>query len=126
MVTDEHFRRAAAPVVAATGENGIKEADDAKTSSAKAEPIPAKQVIAKGGRGSQDANAESAETPDLQGFAHSCEDLHLQSMGLGRFELPTSPLSAVRSSQLSYKPVFFNPALGSDVRTIRWLVPCAG
>ena len=25
-------------------------------------------------------------------------------MGLGRFELPTSPLSGVRSSQLSYRP----------------------
>jgi hypothetical protein len=29
-----------------------------------------------------------------------------QSMvGLGRFELPTSPLSGVRSNQLSYRPV---------------------
>ena len=26
-------------------------------------------------------------------------------MGLGRVELPTSPLSGVRSSQLSYRPV---------------------
>ncbi len=26
-------------------------------------------------------------------------------MGLGRLELPTSPLSGARSSQLSYKPV---------------------
>ena len=25
-------------------------------------------------------------------------------VGLGRFELPTSPLSGVRSSQLSYRP----------------------
>ena len=25
-------------------------------------------------------------------------------MGLGRFELPTSPLSGVRSNQLSYRP----------------------
>jgi hypothetical protein len=31
--------------------------------------------------------------------------LHEQDMvGLGRFELPTSPLSGVRSSQLSYRP----------------------
>jgi hypothetical protein len=28
----------------------------------------------------------------------------LEVVGLGRFELPTSPLSGVRSSQLSYRP----------------------
>ena len=28
-------------------------------------------------------------------------------VGLGRFELPTSPLSGVRSNQLSYRPKFF-------------------
>ena len=27
-------------------------------------------------------------------------------VGLGRVELPTSPLSGVRSSQLSYRPIF--------------------
>lgn len=27
-------------------------------------------------------------------------------VGLGRFELPTSPLSGVRSNQLSYRPGF--------------------
>ena len=27
-------------------------------------------------------------------------------VGLGRLELPTSPLSGVRSNQLSYKPIF--------------------
>ena len=32
-------------------------------------------------------------------------------VGLGRFELPTSPLSGVRSNQLSYRPVLAgNPA----------------
>ena len=29
-----------------------------------------------------------------------------QLVGLGRFELPTSPLSGVRSNQLSYRPNF--------------------
>ena len=29
-------------------------------------------------------------------------------VGLGRFELPTSPLSGVRSNQLSYRPVVGN------------------
>ena len=28
----------------------------------------------------------------------------LEVVGLGRFELPTSPLSGVRSNQLSYRP----------------------
>ena len=32
-------------------------------------------------------------------FAH-----HFKVVGLGRFELPTSPLSGVRSNQLSYRP----------------------
>ena len=27
-------------------------------------------------------------------------------VGLGRLELPTSPLSGVRSNQLSYKPIY--------------------
>ena len=31
-------------------------------------------------------------------------------VGLGRFELPTSPLSGVRSNQLSYRPSDFNYA----------------
>ena len=31
-------------------------------------------------------------------------------MGLGRFELPTSPLSGVRSNQLSYRPDSTAPA----------------
>ena len=30
-------------------------------------------------------------------------------VGLGRVELPTSPLSGVRSNQLSYRPVFERP-----------------
>ena len=31
-------------------------------------------------------------------------------VGLGRFELPTSPLSGVRSNQLSYRPVHLSYA----------------
>ena len=30
--------------------------------------------------------------------------VRLSMVGLGRFELPTSPLSGVRSNQLSYRP----------------------
>jgi hypothetical protein len=32
-------------------------------------------------------------------------------VGLGRLELPTSPLSGVRSNQLSYRPIFSRPGL---------------
>ena len=34
-------------------------------------------------------------------------------VGLGRIELPTSPLSGVRSSQLSYRPGHLNSPLSS-------------
>jgi hypothetical protein len=37
------------------------------------------------------------------------------SMGLGRFELPTSPLSGVRSSQLSYKPEMTSGKRWADI-----------
>ena len=40
-------------------------------------------------------------------------------MGLGRLELPTLPLSGVRSSQLSYRPEFggaFAPCRGKITR----------
>ena len=33
-------------------------------------------------------------------------ELTAKLVGLGRFELPTSPLSGVRSNQLSYRPQF--------------------
>jgi hypothetical protein len=33
----------------------------------------------------------------------------LKVVGLGRVELPTSPLSGVRSNQLSYKPIVNEP-----------------
>ncbi len=35
-------------------------------------------------------------------------------MGLGRVELPTSPLSGVRSNQLSYRPVLETGGAGRD------------
>jgi hypothetical protein len=35
--------------------------------------------------------------------------LMAKMVGLGRFELPTSPLSGVRSNQLSYRPVWAAP-----------------
>jgi hypothetical protein len=40
----------------------------------------------------------------LRGF--HCVPHRIVMVGLGRFELPTSPLSGVRSNQLSYRPRF--------------------
>jgi hypothetical protein len=39
--------------------------------------------------------------------------LFCNMVGLGRFELPTSPLSGVRSNQLSYRPVLAGSRAGS-------------
>ena len=38
--------------------------------------------------------------------AHTAQQ---EMVGLGRFELPTSPLSGVRSNQLSYRPLLMGP-----------------
>jgi hypothetical protein len=40
-------------------------------------------------------------------FKISNLNLKFQMVGLGGFELPTSPLSGVRSNQLSYRPAGF-------------------
>ncbi len=48
-------------------------------------------------------------------FGKHCDGL----VGLGRFELPTSPLSGVRSNQLSYRPVF-GAATGRWFATLNW------
>lgn len=37
-------------------------------------------------------------------YSPICWELAAEMVGLGRFELPTSPLSGVRSNQLSYRP----------------------
>jgi hypothetical protein len=41
-------------------------------------------------------------------------------VGLGRVELPTSPLSGVRSSQLSYRPIFGRHLAAPSCGTSRW------
>ena len=45
-------------------------------------------------------------------------------VGLGRFELPTSPLSGVRSNQLSYRPAVYYSMIRQIVRALSPLVPC--
>jgi hypothetical protein len=42
-------------------------------------------------------------------------------VGLGRFELPTSPLSGVRSNQLSYRPIHRRHPPTSSVAFRVWL-----
>jgi hypothetical protein len=44
-------------------------------------------------------------------------------VGLGRVELPTSPLSGVRSNQLSYRPVTHEPVAGVGQRLCLGTVP---
>ena len=61
-----------------------------------------------------DGGAKEDRTPDLLRAKQALSQLsygpvsdhaaHQQLVGLGRFELPTSPLSGVRSNHLSYKP----------------------
>ena len=40
-------------------------------------------------------------------------------VGLGRFELPTSPLSGVRSNQLSYRPARAHPTDARQAGALR-------
>ena len=61
-----------------------------------------------------DGGAKEDRTPDLLRAKQALSQLsygpvsdhaaHQQLVGLGRFELPTSPLSGVRYNQLSYRP----------------------
>ena len=51
-------------------------------------------------------------------------------VGLGRFELPTSPLSGVRSNQLSYRPVivvelleYINPEELNHMASVNSAIP---
>src|SRR6266566_2966254 len=48
-----------------------------------------------------------------QRYGNPKSDIRNLLVGLGRIELPTSPLSGVRSSQLSYRPVWATKAGGA-------------
>ena len=54
------------------------------------DPLLAKQVL-----------SQLSYSPNVISIA----DDAVKVVGLGRFELPTSPLSGVRSNQLSYRPL---------------------
>ena len=71
------------------------------------DPLLAKQVLSQlsysPGPKVRGQKAEGrSQTDDLSDFCLLTSDL---MVGLGRFELPTSRLSGVRSNQLSYRPV---------------------
>ena len=55
-----------------------------------------------------DGGAKRDRTADLLRARQALSQLsygpNKKLVGLGRFELPTSPLSGVRSNQLSYRP----------------------
>ena len=56
----------------------------------------------------EDGGARRDRTADLLNANQALSHLSYGPMivvGLGRFELPTSPLSGVRSNQLSYRPL---------------------
>ena len=61
----------------------------------------------------ESGGAERDRTADLMLAKHALSQLSYSPImgacgkvvGLGRFELPTSPLSGVRSNQLSYRPM---------------------
>ena len=44
--------------------------------------------------------------------------IFMDMVGLGRFELPTSRLSGVRSNLLSYRPMSFSQFLRREMNTI--------
>ena len=52
------------------------------------------------------------------------EILDLKMVGLGRLELPTSRLSGVRSSHLSYRPLVGFRCHVSGVRNLQLLIKC--
>ncbi len=57
------------------------------------DPLLAKQVL-----------SQLSYSPLLQVYLYRIRAGEIKVVGLGRFELPTSPLSGVRSNQLSYRP----------------------
>ena len=90
-VTDEHDRLAAAPKKAAPNP-ALHDAESSKIKMHLA--ANEKMEMSKNGLKQGEMTMDAA----------MCNEVQKLLMGLGRLELPTSPLSAVRSSQLSYKP----------------------
>ena len=64
------------------------------------DPLLAKQVLSQLSYGPDNRTAFSCQASPFSIYAI----YNVRLVGLGRFELPTSPLSGVRSNQLSYRP----------------------
>ena len=95
-VTDEHFKKAVRfPVRAVTTD------------------------AAKGPHGENDLPAETAVNAQERQCTLSAAISDTYEVGPGRFELPTSPLSAVRSDQLSYEPFTGQLSRVDEVRPTR-------
>ena len=63
-----------------------------------ADLLRAKQALSQLSYGPSDVLTQPASRLRIDGAG-------VELVGLGRFELPTSPLSGVRSNQLSYRPL---------------------
>ena len=59
---------------------------------------------------------DETEILKVAAFYTSRKARAIRMVGLGRFELPTSPLSGVRSNQLSYRPMYWWSWSGSNRR----------
>jgi integrase len=94
MVRDSDYEHAAATSTLGSGaETGARAAQK-----------PAQQAAAASGK-ERNPDAQTQEGPELMPVpAALCRSLENGGMGLDRFELSTSPLSGVRSNQLSYRP----------------------
>ena len=77
-------------------ERATSKLDEAKTF------VPVQQCAKKVGGARRDRTADLLRA--RQALSQLSYGPNQRVVGLGRFELPTSPLSGVRSNQLSYRP----------------------
>ena len=80
------------------------------------ERIRAKIILTKTNRSQYLFKITKRKNQNLANFTSSLKIL----VGLGRFELPTSRLSGVRSNQLSYRPNYRDPAIRQQIILQAW------
>ena len=103
-VTDDHFKRAAAD---SQGEPAKQVGGGSEPEALSAVQKAVQHMQASGSVDSQRhprQSASGAQNGDRHQDAACCEAKNLTEMGLTGFEPVTSPLSGVRSNQLSYRP----------------------
>ena len=64
-----------------------------------------------GGGATRDRTADLLNANQALSHLSYSPIMNVGLVGLGRFELPTSPLSGVRSNQLSYRPMRLHPTV---------------